>query len=124
MAAKQLRQLDFQLCYAHMQPCGLEFQSSQETTFSCFADQLALTQQTSKGDAWRDAGEEDEDGSHHALEVETVLQVADVVWVTPLDVVDKSTKWPPCALEWVNRDVRGPLFHQGCGTTDAVPQCQ
>lgn len=61
----------------------------------------ALTQQASERDGRRERGEVDEDDGGHALAVEGVLKVADVVRVAPPHVSDQAAEGPAGALQGV-----------------------
>ena len=62
---------------------------------------VKLTQQTSKCYGRREGSEVDEDNRSHALTVQGVLEVTDILWVTPPHVSYQPTKGAPSALQGV-----------------------
>ncbi len=64
---------------------------------------MQLTQQASKCYGWRQSGKVDKDNSSHALTVQGVLEVTDILWVTALHVSYQPTEGAPAALQRVVR---------------------
>lgn len=60
-----------------------------------------LTEQSAECDGWREAGEEEEDEGGHALGVEPVADVTDVMGVSALDVVDHASEGFAGSLHWI-----------------------
>lgn len=60
-----------------------------------------LTQEASKRDGRREGSEVDEDHSGHALTVESILEVADVLRVTSPHVSPQPAKWSTGTLQRV-----------------------
>ena len=74
-----------------------------------------LTKETTERDAGGEAGEEDEDEGGHALQVEGVPEVAEVVWVASSHVVVQTPEQAARPLQGVRGDlVLDLLLDQGC----------
>lgn len=59
---------------------------------------MTLTQQASERDGWRESSEVDEDDGSHALTVQGILEVTQVLWVTTAHISYQPTEGASRAL--------------------------
>ena len=58
-----------------------------------------FAKESSKGNGPREASKVDEDGGGEYLSIEPVLEVGEVMWVAPLDVIPNPSKWYSGSVE-------------------------
>lgn len=71
----------------------------------------SLTQQSPKGDGWREGSKVDENDGCQALGVQSVPEIAEVLWVTPTDIPDQTPKGAASALKGVGLGLLFLLLH-------------